>query len=192
VESDPPSYSMAAGREVLVPVDYRRYLIGQSVVGAAINAILNAAIGWGLYRELSRVPLRGQQSIAADIIATSLLLPILVCLIATPLIRAEVRKARLPAADWVGPARRSFRLPRRLLFRALTLGVLCALLIAPAVIWLLNSLGLDGLEFGPFLAFKGGFAAALAAVVTPIVAAFALRDGLYVLGRSQSQPANRG
>jgi hypothetical protein len=165
-----------------VPVDYRKYLIGQGVAGAAINAILNAAIGWGLYRELSRVPLRGQQSIAADILATSLLLPILVCLIGTPLIRAEVRKGRLPAADWLGPDRGSFRLPRQLLLRALALGVLCALLIAPAMIWLLNSLGLDGLEFGPFLAFKAGYAAALAAVVTPMVAAFALRDGLYAPG----------
>ncbi len=175
-----------------MPADYRKYLIGQSVAGAAINAILNAAIGWGLYRELSRVPLRGQQSIAADILATSRLLPILVCLIGTPLIRAELRKARLPAADWVGRDREFFRLPRRLLLRALTLGVLCALLIGPPVIWLLNSLGLDGLEFGPFLAFKAGFAAALAALVTPIVAAFALRDGLYVPGGSPPQPANRG
>jgi hypothetical protein len=175
-----------------VPVDYRKYLIGQSVAGAAINAILNAAIGWGLYRELSLVPLRGQQSIAADVLATSFLLPILVCLIATPLIRAEVRKGRLPAADWAGPDRVPFRLPRRLLLRALALGVPCALLIGPAVIWLLNSLGLEGLRFGQFLAFKAGFAAALAAVVTPIVAAFALRDGLYAPDISPSQPANRG
>lgn len=80
--------------------DYRKYLVGQGVIGAGINFLLNGAIGWMLYRHLAHIPLYGRQSIAGDIVVTSLLLPMLVCLIATPLIRSEVRKARLPAASW--------------------------------------------------------------------------------------------
>ena len=84
--------------------------MGQGVIGAGINFLLNGAIGWMLYRHLSHIPLYGRQSIAGDIVMTSLLLPVLVCLIATPLIRSEVRKARLPAASWDrlvrGPDRR--------------------------------------------------------------------------------------
>ena len=89
--------------------DYRKYLVGQGIIGAGINFVLNGAIGWMLYRHLPRIPLYGEQSIAGDIVVTSFLLPMLACLIATPLIRSEVRKARLPAASWLRPGSSSNR-----------------------------------------------------------------------------------
>ena len=163
--------------------DYRKYLLGQGMIGAGINLLLNGVIGWMLYRDLSYIPLYGERSLAGDIVVTSLLLPALVCLIATPLIRSEVRRARLPAASWLRPGRsRPARLPSNLLFRSLVLGVLSALLVSPVTIWALRTLGIDGLGFWTFVAFKAGFAAGLAAVITPIVAALALRDGLLASG----------
>jgi hypothetical protein len=163
--------------------DYRKYLVGQGVIGAGINFMLISAIGWMLYRHLPRIPLYGEQSIAGDIVVTSFLLPVLVCLIATPLIRSEVRKARLPAASWLRPgSSRAAHLLGNLLLRAVVLGVLSALLVSPVAIWTLHTLGVDGLEFWTFVAFKASFAAALAAVITPIVAAWALEDELLGLG----------
>ncbi len=163
--------------------DYRKYLVGQGVIGAGINFLLNGAIGWMLYRHLAHIPLYGRQSIAGDIVVTSLLLPMLVCLIATPLIRSEVRKARLPAASWLRPgSSRAARLLGNLLLRAVVLGVLSALLVSPLTIWTLHTLGVEGLGFWTFVAFKASFAAALAAVITPIAAAWALEDGLLGLG----------
>jgi hypothetical protein len=172
--------------------DYWKYLVGQGVIGAGINFLLNGAIGWMLYRHLPHIPLYGRQSLAGDIVVTSLLLPMLVCLIATPLIRNEVRKARLPAASWLRPgSSRAARLLGNLLLRAVVLGMLCALLVSPVTIWTLSTLGVDGLDFWTFVAFKASFAAALAAVITPIVAAWALKDGLLASG-ARSMTGQRG
>lgn len=172
--------------------DYRSYLITQGVVGAAINGVLNAGIGWGLYHQLSTIPLRGQHSITADVMVTSFLLPVLVCGIATPLIRADVRKGRLPAANWIPARRRTAPLPRALLLRALALGLLCTLVAAPVTIWFLSSIGLNELGFGSFVLFKTSFAAALGGFVTPGVAALALRDvGSAPDGSPATAPTSR-
>lgn len=172
--------------------DYRKYLVGQGIIGAGINFVLNGAIGWMLYRHLPRIPLYGQQSIAGDIVVTSFLLPMLACLIATPLIRSEVRKARLPAASWLRPgSSRTAHVPGNLLLRAVVLGVLSALLMAPVTIWALHTLGVDGLQFWTFVAFKATFAAVLAAVTTPMAAAWALEDGLLTSG-ARSVTGQRG
>lgn len=173
--------------------DYRKYLVGQGVIGAGINFVLNGAIGWMLYRHLAHIPLYGEQSVAGDIVVTSLLLPMLVCLIATPLIRNEVRKARLPAASWRRPgSSRAAHLLGNLLLRAVVLGVLSALLVSPVTIWTLHTLGVDGLEFWTFVALKASFAAALAAVITPMVAAWALEDGLLASGARYSPGHSSG
>jgi hypothetical protein len=174
-----------------VSSEYRKYLVGQAVIGAGINFLLNGAIGWLLFRHLPRIPLYGEQSVAGDVVGTSFLLPVLVCLIATPLIRREVREARLSAADRLRPgARRSAWVPGNLVLRAVVLGVLATLLVSPGTILTLHALGVDSLALRPFLMFKAGFAAALAALITPIVAAWALEDGLPAL-RKVPRPARR-
>jgi hypothetical protein len=174
-----------------VSSDYRKYLVGQAVIGAGINFLLNGAIGWLLFRHLPRIPLYGEQSVAGDVVGTSFLLPVLVCLIATPLIRREVREARLSADDRLRPgAGRSAWVPRNLVLRAVVLGVLATLLVSPGTILTLLALGVDSLALRPFLMFKAGFAAALAALITPIVAAWALEDGLPAL-RKVPRPARR-
>ena len=159
--------------------DYRKFLVGQGVLGAGINFMLNGLIGWMLYRHLPRIRLSGEQSIVEDIVVTSFLLPVLVCLIATPLIRSEVRKARLPAASWLRPGpSRTAHVPGNLLLRAVVLGVFSTLLVSPVTIWTLQTLGVPGLELWAFVVFKASFAAALAAIIAPLVAAWALQDGL--------------
>jgi hypothetical protein len=174
-----------------VSSDYRKYLVGQAVIGAGINFLLNGAIGWLLFRHLPRIPLYGEQSVAGDVVGTSFLLPVLVCLIATPLIRREVREARLSADDRLRPgAGRSAWVPRNLVLRAVVLGVLATLLVSPGTILTLLALGVDSLALRPFLMFKAGFAAALAALITPIGAAWALEDGLPAL-RKVPRPARR-
>lgn len=173
--------------------DYRKHLVGQGLMGAGIHVMLNGAVGWMLYRHLPRTPLYGEQSIAGDIVVTSFLLPALVCLIATPLIRNEVRTAGLPAASWLGPgSSRAAYVPGNLLLRAVVLGVLSALLVSPVTIWTLHTLGVDGLEFWIFVALKASFAAALAAAITPMVAAWALEDGLLASGARYSPGRSSG
>jgi O-antigen/teichoic acid export membrane protein len=162
-----------------VTPNYSKYLVGQAIAGAVINLVLNGAIAWLLYRRLPRIPLHGPQSIAGDVVVTSFVLPLLICLIVTPLIRAEMRKERLPVRQWVssGP-HRAVRLPTNLLLRALVIGVLAALVVSPITIWALDRLvGAEGLAFWPFVVFKASLAAALAVVVTPILVMRTLQEG---------------
>ena len=168
--------------------EYRKYLVGQAIAGAVINLVLNGAIGWLSYRHLPRVPLFGPQSIAGDVVVTSVLLPVLVCLIVTPLVRAEIRKGRLPAVAWVGdkPSRALPR-PRNVLLRALLLGVLTGILVSPVLIGMLNLfVGSDGLGVPAFVVFKASLGAALAAVVTPITVRWTFEEGLPSSGVSSN------
>ena len=159
--------------------NYRKYLVGQAIAGAVINLFLNGAIGWLSYRHLPRVPLYGPQSMAGDIVVTSLLLPVLVCLIVTPLVRAEIRKARLPAVAWAGDNRSRVRRPRNLLLRGLLLGVLTGILVSPVLSGVLSVfVGAEGLEVPAFVAFKASLGAMLAAVVTPITVRWTLEEVL--------------
>ena len=158
-----------------MPQDHRTYLISQALVGAAVNLILNGAIGWVVFRSHDRIPVSGSPSVSGDLVGTAFLLPLLVCLIATPLVRAEVRGGAVEPAEPSGVISRF--LPRRLLLRGLALGLLAAVTIAPLVIWGLQALGIRAMGFWHFVGFKAAFGAALAALITPVVALRALMDG---------------
>jgi hypothetical protein len=157
---------------------HRRYLVLEQGLGAVlVNWILNFGIAWAAFRGMPAVPMWGAQSIAGDTIGTSFMLPFLTCLIVTPLARREVTRGRLPAAER-GPADHWLLalLPNTTLRRALVLGAAATLLIAPIAIFAFHSAGLDGIESGPFIRIKAAYAAVLAGIVTPLIAARALAD----------------
>jgi len=156
-----------------------RYLLVEQGVGSAVfNFVLNAAIAWGLFRHLSVVPLWGQQSIAGDTIGTTIMLPLLTCLIVTRVARGHLRRERVAALGW---SRRSHpwlrALPAGTWWRAVVLALITSALVAAPTLWALAALGIADLGLWPFVAFKASFAAALAAVVTPLVALWAIADG---------------
>lgn len=149
----------------------RQYLATQALVGAVVNFVLNGAIAWLGYRSLASVPLSGAQSITGDLMVTGFALPLLVCLIVTPLVRSESRQGRVPSFAMSGPLSRFMGyLPGGTLARGLVLGVLFALSLAPATIASLHAIGIRGMGFWQFAGFKATFAAALAGLVTPVVA----------------------
>jgi hypothetical protein len=58
----------------------RTFLVNEQTVAPAVfNLILNAGLGWLVFRHLERVPLWGDPSLAGDIIGTMLILPFLTC-----------------------------------------------------------------------------------------------------------------
>jgi len=155
--------------------EHRKYLISQTIVGAVVNLVLNGAIGWAAFRSLDRIPFSGSPSISGDLAATAFLLPLLVCLIVTPLVRAEVRKGKVaPAERSQGLLSRS--LPSGLVFRGIALGLFAAVTVAPLTIWALQALGVREMGFWPFVSFKAAFGGALASLITPVVALRALMD----------------
>ncbi len=156
-----------------MPLAVRRYLVLEQGVGAGVlNLLINAAIAWAMFRGATTVPMWGQQSIGADTIGTTFFLPFLTCLIATRIVRAQVRSGRVPAFAAIPSL--VARLPRGTAARGAVLGALgVAVVGVPAAIGL-SLLGVTEMRFWSFVGFKAVFAALLAMVVTPVVALYTL------------------
>lgn len=155
--------------------DQQKYLTGQTIVGAAVNLLLNGAIGWAAFRSLARIPFSGSPSISGDLVATAFLLPLLVCLIVTPLVRADARKGKIAAAERSHGLLSRF-LPSGLVLRGIVLGLVAAASIAPLTISALQALEVREMGFWQFVSLKAAFGGALAALITPVVALRALMD----------------
>lgn len=154
----------------------RRYVFLEQGVGAAIfNFLLNAAIAWAMFRGAERVPLWGQQSIAADTIGTSFILPFLTCLIVTRITWGRVRAGHLAPLAWTRESHPALGwLPEGTARRALVLGVAGLVALAPVTVGAFHAFDVPHLALQDFVIFKAGFAAVEAAVVTPLVALWAL------------------
>jgi hypothetical protein len=155
---------------------HRHYLVVEQGVGAAVvNFVLNAVIALLLFRHQAIIPLWGQQSIAGDTVGTTFLLPLITCLIVTPLARHQIRAGRLPALEWTRASHPQLGwLPRGTFARALVFGLVTAVAVAPPAIGVLNVLSVNRMSFWPFILFKATFAAVLGAAVTPVIALWAI------------------
>jgi hypothetical protein len=175
----PVSAATAATSPAPLDAAHRRYLLLEQGIGSAIfNLLLNGAIAWFLTRSLERVPLWGlDASIAGDTIATTFMLPFFTCLIVTRLARGQVTSGRLPPVAWRRDQHAALRrLPAGTFSRALFLGLVTLVAVAPVAVWALTALEVEELGMWRFVTFKALFAAVLAAIVTPIVALGALGD----------------
>ena len=155
--------------------DAKRYLYVEQPIGAfVVNLVLNALIAWGVFRGLPAVPLWGETSIAGDTVATSFLLPFLSVLIATPLVRRDVRHGKPPAASLrrLAPS----RWPHGLVARALALGLAGLALAAPIAIATLAGAGVTAIAMPGFIAVKAAFAALLGALLAPTIARAAVTE----------------
>jgi hypothetical protein len=157
---------------------HRRYLLLEQGVGAAVvNFMLNAGIAALTFRGAATVPLWGQQSIAGDTIGTTFLLPLITCLIVTPLAQRQLRAGTLSGLGWTRSSHPMLGLlPRRTFPRGLALGLICVVLAAPASILTLGAFEVAAMSFGQFVLCKAAFAAVLGAVVTPVIALWAIAE----------------
>ncbi|MGH0032551.1 MAG: hypothetical protein ACQGVC_22395 [Myxococcota bacterium] len=152
--------------------------VGHCLLAIAINLAINGGIGWLAFEGVDPVPVWGASSSAGpDLIGTCFFLPLFTCLIVTPIVRRHVRGGRvtpIPAGVrlpfWV----RAFR--RRLVPRALSLGLACLAVVGGGLAALLLASGLETVGNTPFLWWKATFSAGLAAVVQPAIAVIALSD----------------
>jgi hypothetical protein len=149
-------------------------LLDNGVSAAFLNAGINGAIAWAVFHRTTVVPLWGQMGIAADTIATSLLLPFITCLVVTRLTAWHLRAGRLFPLGMGSPRPLVDRLPRPTLIRATALALVALVALAPLSLAALALLGVDALPFRAFLLFKIGFAVAASTLVTPFTAFLAL------------------
>ncbi|MGH9650557.1 MAG: hypothetical protein ACRD3I_08830, partial [Terriglobales bacterium] len=149
----------------------------QMIVPAVINFLLNAGIGWLIFRAHPRVPVWGESSFAQDALVTLFLLPFLICLIVTPLVRHELRKGKIAPLSWHRRDHPLLKLlPENLLGRAVVLGLLGVVAGAPFVLGGLWLAGVQTLSLACAVLLKGFYAAVLAALVSPPIAVWVLAD----------------
>jgi hypothetical protein len=157
----------------LVTAAHKRFLLVEHGLGSVVlNLVLNGLIAFLLFRGAAGVPLWGQQSIAGDTIGTTFFLPLFTCLIVTHLSRWRVRAGNLTPIEGAPLGLRW--LPERIVWRAVSLGAFTAGLVAPVTLAALTLLGVNELSLWGFVAFKALFAAALGAVLTPLIALWAI------------------
>lgn len=159
-------------------VSYKRFFsVDQGLIPGCFNFVINGGIAWWLNREAVSMPLWGGQSVVVDTIATAFLLPLITCLIVTPIVAGRVRKGLLTPLPQAHLFNHHLPLPARSTFmRALVaglVGVICAALPV-VVVW--EVFGPRSVSIDEFLWFKAGFAAILGAFITSLIAWWALID----------------
>lgn len=155
---------------------HRRYLIVDQIGGSIlINFPLNAGIAWAVFRGRDVVPLWGLTSIAGDTVVTAFVLTLATALLATRHARGQVRAGKLPAIS-IADIRSSSWLQRSALSRGVILSAAAIALAAVPVIAVFAFAGPHELSFARFIWFKATFAAALGALVAPLVAWWAICD----------------
>ena len=159
---------------------HRRYLLLDQGIGAGVlNLLLNAGIAWLLFRGMVTIPLWGAQSIAGDTIGTAFVLPFLSTLIASAVVRGQVRAGYVAGLSLPGESLLQ-RLPVGLARRGMVFGLAGLVAAGLPTAAALGAVGVAEMAFGEFVAFKAAFAAVLAAMVTPIIARVALADGARI------------
>jgi len=152
-----------------------RFLLLDEFLGSIlVNLLLNGAIAFGVVRTLGSVPLWGVTSIAADTVGTAFILPVLTSFFTGLLVRAQVVRRLLPPLP---PASlRSAFSQRHWLQRGALLGLASIAAAAVPVIAVFALCGPATLGARAFIVFKATFAAALGAVVTPLLGWWALEE----------------
>jgi hypothetical protein len=154
----------------------RKYLIHEQIIGAAIvNGLLNGLLGWLAFRKHPAVPMLGESSIVNDTIGTAVLLPLFVCLIATPLIRKAVKAGKVAPLTAASEARSMVLwLPANPFLRGLVLALGALASCATVLLGLLALLGVQQMSVSGFVIVKMLYSAILAALVSPIIALYVL------------------
>jgi hypothetical protein len=156
----------------------RSYLLSEQLTRAALfNLLLNALIGWFLFRHSSTVSVWGDPGMAIDLSATAFLLPLITCLVCTPLVRQRVRYGKVSSLGW-SPADHPLLswLPTSLLARALVISLLSAVVITPGILFALRMLDVQHVSLLHFVLCKAILSAALAALVTPVAALYVMAE----------------
>lgn len=154
----------------------RKYLVHDQIVGSAIfNLLLNAGLAWLGFRHHDAVPMRGDPSILNDAIGTAVILPLLTCLVVTPLVRKRLRTGKLePLLELPERYDLLFWLPRWSFVRGLVLALLCLAWIAPLYLGLFFLFGVQSMSVGGFVLVKGLYAAIMAGAIAPVIALHAM------------------
>ncbi len=156
--------------------EHRRFLlVEQCAIPTAINLVANALIAWLSHLSTKTVPIWGGSSISVDLLATSFLLPFIVCLAVSPGVKKKVKTRKLsPIPSSQLPIFMWYKRPPWQ--RAIFIGFLGVVFAGIPVIWILSISQAQPIPTMSFAIFKGFWAAAIASLITPIIGWWALAN----------------
>lgn len=165
---------------------HRKFLrIDQCLVPFVINVVINGGIAWALLRAHAEIPLWGNPSVGIDLIATGFLLPFFTCMIVSRIVGAQVKSGKLPPLETDQIGSRGFH-HRSILGRALFLGASCVLFASAPMVAALEMANAQPIEFYSFVWFKAIWGGLLAALLTPLVAWWALSSASMSLSPAEA------
>lgn len=154
---------------------FHTYLLRETLLIATLNAAINAAYTWWLWRSLDPVPLTGKGGIVLDLALTPVVIAVLSVLIGTGLARRKLASGHVVVAG--SPASSLLhRFPRSVVARAGVAASVTGLLLA-LPLWFVLPLGGDGLLtlFGAS-GTKVFITVAFSLLIVPVVTLAALAD----------------
>lgn len=136
------------------------------------TGLINGAIAWWLNRGSLELAFRGEPGLVGDFLITAFLLPLITCLIVSPLVIRQVRKGQVAALE---PTRSmAARLYSRSSWLRGTLAGLLGMLLSLPFLLLWSWQGPMVITLNEFVATKVVFTGVLGALVTPLIAWWAL------------------
>ncbi len=145
----------------------------QFIYAFLINVVINGAIAGLILRGNDQIPLWGDAAMAPDLLATGVLLPLLMTVIVSRVITGQVERGKLPplTSELIPPRglHQKSSVVRGLVLA--TFGTLCA--SVPLVV-MLDLTQAQPIAYGTFVSFKALWGGALAAVLSPPLAWWAL------------------
>ena len=151
------------------------YIKLETIISMVINTLFCAVFAWFPFRGVEAVPLWGAQGLVVVLLPTTFMITFMTTVAETLLTRKRLGAGRLAAPGVSAPAWLGW-LPVHWLLRALALGLVMTVLLVPAASLLLMALGIEWLPWANFFAFKLGYGAGLALVVTPLILQAAIND----------------
>lgn len=135
-----------------------------------LNFAINWCLAWAIYRGTAVIPLWGLESVASDMLGTSLVLPWVNCVINSAALKRHARLGRVPRLGVDGTWWPWRLVPRSAVKRGLVLAVLCLVFVALPTLGILDVLGLKQFELRTCLALNASYGALLAALASPVIA----------------------
>jgi hypothetical protein len=166
-----------------LPAPHRRWIVLNALlVTALINLVVNGVLAWlsvrGAEVPLIAVPLLKTSTIF-DTVGTFFILPLTTCLLCTTAVWYERRRGALAPLDMGRESHPWLAAPSLArLGRGVTLGALVTVLLTPPAVIVLVLTGFGGISTGQFVLYKVILGVALGALVTPLIALWAMSDRL--------------
>jgi hypothetical protein len=153
-----------------------KYLVRDHVIGGAVcNGPINALLAWLTFRTHGVAPMQGDPSILNDVIGTASLMPLMICVIGTPLVRKVVHAGKVE--PWIrASAERTMLmwLPANSVLRGLILALAALATVAPMLLGVLLALGVQHMSVGGYVTLKLVYTSILGALVSPLVALYVM------------------